>query len=80
MLTPAMNAIMITVGLALILLGAVFIMLAFLSSRMTVKGGGVILIGPFPIIFGDQALRPILLLFAVLAAFLFLIFAILSGW
>ena len=75
-----MNAIMIAVGLALILLGAVFIMLALLSSRMKVKGGGVILIGPFPIIFGDQALRPILLLFAVLAAFLFLIFAILSGW
>ncbi|HDD43054.1 MAG TPA: DUF131 domain-containing protein [Nitrososphaeria archaeon] len=75
-----MNTIMIAVGLALILLGALLVMLAFLFNRVKVRGGGVILIGPFPIIFGDQALRPILLLFAVLAAFLLLVFAILSRW
>ena len=75
-----MNTIIIAVGLALILLGALLIMLASLSSRTKIKGGGVLLIGPFPIIFGDQALRPILLLFAVLVAFLLLIFTILSGW
>ncbi|RLG04706.1 MAG: hypothetical protein DRN54_00325 [Thaumarchaeota archaeon] len=75
-----MNTIMIAVGLALILLGALLVMLALLSNRVKVRGGGVILIGPFPIIFGDQALRPILLLFAVLAAFLLLVFAILSRW
>ena len=75
-----MNTIMIAVGLALILLGALLVMLALLSNRVKVRGGGVILIGPFPIIFGDQALRPILLLLAVLAAFLLLVFAILSRW
>ncbi|RLG05602.1 MAG: hypothetical protein DRN61_00145 [Thaumarchaeota archaeon] len=75
-----MNTIMIAVGLALILLGALLVMLALLSNRVKVRGGGDILIGPFPIIFGDQALRPILLLFAVLAAFLLLVFAILSRW
>ena len=75
-----MNTIMIAVGLALILLGALLVMLALLSNRVKVRGGGVIRIGPFPIIFGDQALRPILLLFAVLAAFLLLVFAILSRW
>lgn len=74
-----MNTSMIAVGLALILLGVLLVMLASLSSRTSIRGGGVILIGPFPIIFGDRTFRLVLLLFAMLAAFLLLVFTILSG-
>lgn len=74
-----MNMVMIAIGLGLILLGALLMMLAAFSSRARVRGAGVILIGPFPIIFGDRTLKPALLLFAALIAFLLLVFVILSG-
>ena len=65
------NIVIIALGAFLILLGIVFILISF--SRMgKIKGGGVILIGPFPIIFGEKtsALMAILLATALLIAFL----------
>lgn len=42
-------------------------LLAASLSRARVRGGGLILIGPIPIIFGDRSLGIILLIIALLA-------------
>ena len=45
------------VGLALVMVGFAVVAVALLSSggRGEVKGGGVVLVGPIPIIFGSDA-------------------------
>jgi len=73
-----MNSAMVIIGLGLIVLGAILILLAILSHRITIKGGGIVLIGPFPIIFGDKSLRPILLIFAAIAVLFFLLLIVLG--
>lgn len=62
------------VGITLIILGIAIIIIAFLllvfrgiEGAEKVKGGGIILIGPFPIVFGtDKETMKILLLFAII--------------
>ncbi len=73
-----MNSAMVIIGLGLIALGAILILLAILSHRITIKGGGIVLIGPFPIIFGDKSLGPILLIFAAIAVLFFLLLIVLG--
>jgi uncharacterized protein (TIGR00304 family) len=62
-------------GLALVFAGVFIILLAFLlfffsdaKKRADVKGGGVIVIGPFPIVFGtdQESTKTILVLSIVL--------------
>ena len=78
-----MDAALFAAGLALILMGILLMALALASTRARVRGGGIILIGPFPIIFGDRSLAP-LLVAAALAVILILVMASLlagaGGW
>ncbi len=70
-----------TVGFVLIFLGVLLVVLGALTSGLKakdaeVRGGGVVLIGPFPIIFGSdpQAAKTAIILAIVLivVAFLFM--------
>ena len=64
-----------TIGIALTVIGIIIAVIAMLllsvtqsEERTKVKGGGVILIGPFPIIFGTdkQSLKIVIILAIVL--------------
>lgn len=61
-----MDLILLALGMVLILVG-VLLLLAVSLGWARVHGGGLILIGPIPIIFGDRSLVPILLIIALLA-------------
>lgn len=72
---------LLTIGFVLIFLGVLFVILgAFASSLKAkdaeVRGGGVVLIGPFPIIFGSdpQAAKAVIILAIVLMIVAFLFF------
>ncbi|MEM2847030.1 MAG: DUF131 domain-containing protein [Nitrososphaerota archaeon] len=62
-----MDLVLIFLGLGLVFVGGVLLLLAASLSRARVRGGGLILIGPIPIIFGDRSLGIILLIIALLA-------------
>jgi len=74
-----MDALLFAAGIALILIGALFIALALTSIRAKVRGGGVILIGPFPIIFGDRSLAPLLLILALAVILALMMASLLIG-
>jgi uncharacterized membrane protein len=61
-----MDLPLIILGFGLILLGLLLITLAAFLGRARAWGGGLILIGPIPIIFGDRSLGVILLIIALL--------------
>jgi len=70
------SALLLIIGLTMIFLGVVSIILG-LSSRMEVRGGGLFLVGPVPIIFHGEIsplmaiillLLPILILLILLAS------------
>jgi uncharacterized membrane protein len=61
-----MNPALIILGFGLILLGVLLIILAAFLGRARARGGGLILIGPIPIIFGDRSLGTILLIITLL--------------
>jgi len=73
-----MNPAMLIIGLSLIMLGVMFLLLAALSHSTKIKGGGIILIGPFPIIFGDKLLGPIFLILAAFAVLFFLLLVLMG--
>ncbi len=64
------SAVLYTLGIALIFIGVLIIIIAAIlisvsgAQKGKVKGGGVILVGPFPIIFGTdkKSLKTVLLL------------------
>jgi len=65
------------IGLALIIIGIAVILIAFILTMVRglgktgkVRGGGVIFLGPFPIIFGTdkESLKILILLAIILAA------------
>ncbi|MEM3897160.1 MAG: DUF131 domain-containing protein [Nitrososphaerota archaeon] len=62
-----MDLVLIFLGLGLVFVGGVLLLLAASLSRARVRGGGLILIGPIPVIFGDRSLGIILLIIALLA-------------
>ncbi|MCD6421304.1 MAG: DUF131 domain-containing protein [Thaumarchaeota archaeon] len=74
-----MDALLFAAGIALILIGALLIALALTSIRGEVKGGGVIMIGPFPIIFGDRSLAPLLLILALAVMLVLVMASLLTG-
>ncbi|MCS7132630.1 MAG: DUF131 domain-containing protein [Nitrososphaeria archaeon] len=67
------NLIIIALGAFLIILG-IMLVLASLSRGGRIRGGGVILIGPFPIIIGERTPALIAMLFAAFLLTIFLIF------
>jgi len=62
-----MDLVLIFLGLGLVFVGGVLLLLAASLGRARVRGGGLILIGPIPVIFGDRSLGIILLIIALLA-------------
>ena len=76
------NIITIALGAFLILLGVILILLSF-SRIGRIRGGGVILIGPFPILFGDKTSALMAMLLAIFFLIIFLIFSLrfmAGGW
>ncbi len=71
--------LLFNIGIALIILGFIIIIFGLLaSSRSGVRGGGIILIGPFPIVFGtDRATLKWMLPLIIIAIALFIIFMVL---
>jgi len=79
--------LLVGLGFLLFLVGFALIFIAMLlmflrpSGRARVRGGGVVLIGPVPIVFGDlKYARPLIILAVVLLAVLVVISLVLSGW
>ncbi len=68
----------ILAGIALIFLGAILLTIGILKASITtggeVKGGGVVMIGPIPIIFGTEPK------YAILAAILALALMFTAYW
>lgn len=78
------NLIIIALGVFLIILGVILFLASLLRSRK-IKGGGLILIGPFPIIFGEKASALVAMLLVVFLLTIFLVFLfslgiIAGGW
>ena len=63
--SPASRALLSMLGILFIFLGIVLMILGFLAPTGKVQAGGLILIGPIPIILGGE-LSPILLLILIL--------------
>jgi len=63
--SPASRALLSMLGVLFIFIGIVLIILGFLAPTGKVQAGGLILIGPIPIILGGE-LSPILLLILIL--------------
>ena len=63
----------------MIILGIILVMVSLASARARVRGGGLILIGPFPIIFGDRSMVLVLLVVGVFLVFIMLILGIILG-
>jgi len=70
-----------TIGFVLIFLGVLLVILGAFTSVLKakdaeVRGGGVVLIGPFPIIFGSdpQAVKTVIILAIILTVVAFLFF------
>jgi uncharacterized protein (TIGR00304 family) len=72
------SAVLYALGIALIFAGVLVIAVAFVLffilgvEKCRVKGGGVVMIGPFPIVFGtdEKLIKTVLLLSLVLAVML----------
>lgn len=76
------NLVIIALGAFLIILG-IMLLLASLSRGGRIRGGGVILIGPFPIVLGERTPALIAMLFLAFILVIFLIFSMMvmsGGW
>lgn len=60
-------------GIVFIFLGFFLLLLSLLQSRGKIESGGLILIGPFPIIWGSSKVIVLFLLFMTIIILLFLI-------
>jgi len=76
-----------SIGLILVIIGftvvfAAFILMAFKAAKAKgkVKGGGVVVIGPFPIIFGtDKESVKIILVLSIVFIVLLVVFMLISA-
>jgi uncharacterized protein (TIGR00304 family) len=69
--------IMILVGFLVTFIATVLLFFTAFKGKGKVKGGGAVIIGPFPIIFGTdkESVKILLLLSIILIAFLFVFMA-----
>ena len=74
-----MDLLLTAIGLALIILGIILVMVSLASARARVRGGGLILIGPFPIVFGDRSMALVLLVVGVFLVFIILFLGVILG-
>ena len=68
------NILLLAAGIFLLVLGLLMLIASGTGGRGEVKGGGIILIGPIPIIFGGSSLKLLLtfliVIFIVIVVFL----------
>ena len=67
------NILLLAAGIFLLVLGLLMLIASGAGGRGEVKGGGVILIGPIPIVFGGSSLKLLitfLIIFMVIIALL----------
>jgi len=70
--SPEASALLLFIGIILIFIGAVIVMLGFAPGGEA-RGGGVILIGPIPIIFHGEISPLLAILLMILPLLIFLI-------
>lgn len=71
-----LGLVMVMVGVALVFIGIVAEILRSVRKGVKTRAGGAVLIGPFPIIFGDRELVKyslILLLIMIVLAIVFIV-------
>jgi len=67
------NILLLAAGIFLLVLGLLMLIASGAGGRGEVKGGGIILIGPIPIVFGGSSLKLLitfLIIFVVIIALL----------
>lgn len=75
-LLSAIGLILVLIGFAIAFIAVALLVLAGVKGRERIKGGGAVVIGPFPIIFGtDKESVKTLLLLSVLIIILMFVFA-----
>jgi len=79
--------VLYSLGIALIVAGVIVIVLALIRAstggdkEAKVRGAGVIMIGPIPIIFGtDKSVEEVLVLALALAVVMLIVFAVYYWW
>jgi uncharacterized protein (TIGR00304 family) len=73
-----LSILLIFVGIVLLIVGLLILMF---QKKTKVEGGGLVLIGPFPIAFGtNEKIVYLLLIVAIIIMFLYLLFYILMIW
>lgn len=74
-----MGVILVLAGFFVMFIATVLLFFTAFKGRAGVKGGGAVIIGPFPIIFGtDKESVKILLLLSIILIALLLVFTIFS--
>lgn len=58
---PMPNILLLAAGIFLLVLGLLMLIASGTGGRGEVKGGGVILIGPIPIVFGGGSIKLLLI-------------------
>jgi len=74
---PMPNILLLAAGIFLVVLGLLMLLASGAGGRGEVKGGGVVLIGPIPIIFGGSSIK-LLLIFLIIFMAIFALLAFLS--
>lgn len=74
----AIGLILVFVGFAIAFIAVALLVLAGAKGRERIKGGGAVVIGPFPLIFGadKESVKTLLLLsvFVIILMFVFTVF------
>ncbi|RLI27428.1 TIGR00304 family protein [Candidatus Bathyarchaeota archaeon] len=79
-LDPVMlGLVMVVIGVALVFIGIVAELLRSVRRSAKVKVGGAVLIGPFPIIFGDRELVKYSLILLLVLVVLTIMFMVIPG-
>ena len=74
-----LGVILVLAGFLVAFVGVILMFLAATKGKRRVKGGGAVIIGPFPIVFGtDRESLKILLLLSITAIVLMLILTVIS--
>ena len=71
---PMPNILLLAAGIFLLVLGFLMLLASGAGGKGEVKGGGVVLIGPIPIIFGGSSIKLLLISLIIFMA----IFALLA--
>ena len=70
------NVLLLAAGIFLLVLGLLMLIASGAGGRGEVKGGGIILIGPIPIVFGGSSLKLLItfliIFMAIIALLMFL--------